>query len=67
VSLVSVVCCHIGVFASLDGLSRVALRACGGSECNRDATGNERALDHEGLLRHGSLKISSIFYNIVGA
>jgi hypothetical protein len=37
-SLMSVVCCHMGVLSQANHSSRVGLQECGASECNREAT-----------------------------
>jgi hypothetical protein len=53
-SLVSVVCCQVEVFATGWSLVQRSPTECGVSECDREASKNEAALAHWGLLRHGN-------------
>jgi hypothetical protein len=52
VSLVSVSCCQVEVSASGRSLVQGSTTECGVSECDCEASINEEAVAHWGLLRH---------------
>jgi hypothetical protein len=67
-SLVSVVCCHIGALRRAGHSSRVALQGCGASKCDLEATVMRGPLSTRGCCATGGdLKMLSMLYNTIGA
>jgi hypothetical protein len=67
-SLVSVVCCHMGSLHQADHSSRVVLQECGVSECDREAMVMRGPWPTRGCCttEGRDLKILSTLYNTVG-